>query len=338
MFSLNPCSDRLAEDYASLLVSGLKRQSCAEVAVERLLRMKAATVLGLEPCLKRFGSRVYGGQSPRSDLDVVCVLPEDDTSCHEARIHKFLKAMLDILQQDAGCTRVHDAIEGKWTVQFSFANMPVDFSAYCGPVEGGHSQSQLTARVARRISTFPVLANTLIRLVTDFAKRTHVCWNKKGPLGTQMKSIHWVLLVIAWWSWRFPDGRGSTADLSLGAMFVEVLEFYSQFRFEKWIINAFSLRRPFSPHECATGDTNDVAIWVAVLGYKRWPPGNMLHKTGSDKIVAIQNVLTDELATLDADRESFWSEARYQLHSYVDLDYSPPVSQMPEDESFDGWI
>jgi hypothetical protein len=320
------------------LESLLERQTHAEDAVEQLLRIKVVTVLGWEPRLKRFGSRVYGGQIPTSDLDVVCELPKDDTSNPDARVYKFLIAVLDVLQQDAGCTKVKDAIDGKWTVQFRFANMAVDFTAHCGPVEDGHSASQLTVRVASMISALPVSVKTLIRLVVDFAKRSHVCWNQKGPLGTQMKSIHWVLLVIAWWSLRFTDRKGLTADLSVGEMFGSVLEYYAQFEFEHNIINAFSLRWPFVRHHCATGTTNVSSIWLAALRYKKGPRTNMLKKIGSDDLVAIREALTHGLAQLRTDPICFWAEARWRLHSYVDRDCPPPVSQMPQGESCDGWM
>jgi predicted nucleotidyltransferase len=316
----------------------LEGQTQGEDAVEQLLRIKVATVLGWEPRLKRFGSRVYGGQIPTSDLDVVCELPKDDTLHIDARIYRLLEGMLDILRQDAGCTMVRGAIQSKWTVQFRFANMTVDFTAHCGPVEDGHPPSQLTARVASMISDLPVVVKTLVRPVVDFSKRSHVCWNRKGAIGRQMKAIHWALLVIAWWSWRFKGRKGGTADLSAGAMFVSVLEYYAEFQFEEYIINAFSLRWPFVEHQCATRSTNAFSIWVAALGYQRWPPSNMLHKTGSDDVVAIRKALTDGLAQLRADPLSFWSEARWRLHSYVDRDYSPLVSQMRQDESCDGWI
>jgi predicted nucleotidyltransferase len=316
----------------------LGRQRQGEAAVEQFLRMKVVTVLGLEPRLKRFGSRVYGGQTPTSDLDVVCELPNDDISPPDARITNFLTVMHHILQQEAGCTKVIDAIGWKWTVQFCFANMAVDFTAHCGPVEEGHSPSQLTAKVASMISDLPLSLKSLIRLVVDFAKRSRVCWNKKGARGSQMKSIHWVLLVIAWWSWRFPVCKRATADLSVGEMFGLVLEHYSHFEFERYLINAFSLRWPFVEHHCATGSTNVFSIWVAVFGYERWPPNNLLNQTGPHHLVAIRAALAHGLAQLRTDPICFWGEARCRLRAYVDRDYPSSVSQMPQDESCDGWI
>ena len=76
-------------------------------------------------------------------------------------------------------------------------------------------------------NALPTKGRRLLRLVVDWAKRSQVCYDRTGGVGTKLKAVHWSMLVVAWWSYRVNlAGPGFHDAIELGCLLFEVFRFY----------------------------------------------------------------------------------------------------------------
>ncbi len=148
-----------------------------------------------------------------------------------------------------------DGIERKWTVEFQFAEVKVDFTVCVGPVDSslsgeGHGPFQLTCSMRKAFGTLPSRARQLQRLAVDWAKSEGVCWDRTGDWVSygRLKAVHWAMLVAAWWTYHVDRDH---EHIELGRLLFEVLRFYTMFEFDNFAIapmtGAELRKQPFIP-------------------------------------------------------------------------------------------
>ena len=235
MPSDDPDADRLLNDHADKLRTIVAAQDRAIVPLKSILRILLQQIIvpagchcGYEPWpfdVHRFGSRVYGMALPSSDLDLVCMMwphhsgglgpaPLSVSQSAILSIKTLLVAMLERLKNRPDCTGINNAIDYKWTISFCFeGRMRVDFTVHLGDAnpEHVHQPSAITEATHIALTTLPDHVRILTLLVVVMAKRQGICFDGKGAIGDKLKTIHWTLLVIAFWR---ATGKNSTMGLA----------------------------------------------------------------------------------------------------------------------------
>ena len=230
-----------AESYAAFLEELVVVQERAQLHIRVLLEANIAAVVPVTVAyaLKFFGSRAFeprGYCLPSSDFDFVCELAAD-AHAYGFPPKLFLQLVYERLRADARCTDLNNAIDYKWTVEFRFAEVKVDFTVCVGPAADHHGPSQFTSSLCWAFSALPELGCRLQRLLVDWAKRSQVCYDRKGAVGHKLKAVHWAMLAAAWWSYHVAAaGPVFFGGVGLGRMLFEVLRFYALFDFDKFVI------------------------------------------------------------------------------------------------------
>jgi len=285
-------SEEVLEDYADMLQDDVTMTSGMEESVISFLMQAWMTVIGdkFRWSLKSFGSRRAGYALPSSDLDIVCELSSTGRPrCGFNDItFPLLRALMECLKRDyAECIidRVTDTIESKGTVSFNHRRrwhtgvLAVDATIWVGDVNLGHSPSRITTTLKNIFEERPKHALQLAQLVVERTKRIEVCWNRRGSIKGKLKSIHWVLLTMAFWR-AHPQCESSSLLTCFGQFFA----FYLHLDFECARISAIE-GEPF-----AGRPRSDEAVFLFdATGNGR----NNLKWTTSEDLANIRQALRD---------------------------------------------
>jgi len=311
------------EEYEAYLQSMRELQSPATQAIVDYLRLEIASAVNdwqvAAPIdVQVFGSRSYEVELPGSDLDVVCLLPEPESGSHGLDQY-LLRGMFQRLRSDPRCSAVEDKIEGVTTVTFHFAGLPIDFSVCCG----GHPPSQITNRVAKELRRLPGAVRSLARLTVDTGKRFGFCWKKKGPIGKQLKGVHWVMLVVAWWRHCGAEARAASREVGSHELLEMVLRFYADFDFEASSIYPF-LAAPMFRREYPWPEP----LWLEDPVRRG---RNLAWRIDTpEALQRMRAALRQALQSLTTRPHVFWREARERWSEFEDRSYSAEVAMSAE--------
>jgi predicted nucleotidyltransferase len=255
--------------------------------------------------ISTFGSRVFGGELPSSDVDVVCELPSD---CTTFRISGdiLLQRFLSLALADPRCTSVKNAINSKHTVSFRFggpSGLKVDVTFCTGSVELRHGPSRTTETIRKVLLELPENVRHLARLAVDAGKRLGGCFNGSGSVGNQLKAVHWVLLTVAWWR-GFAADSSELAHSTPATLLHAFLWWLAFCNYEELTINA--LKYPyFTPRQPATG----VPMWLEnPLG----DGGNLAGRINAEALEKFRTVLRASHDLLTNQPGKFWDDARWR--------------------------
>ena len=155
--------------------------------------------------LPMFGSRRYGAALPSSDIDLVLELKWDESlnqTQQDDQIYHLLNYFYERFKHAPLITQLLNISEQKSTLSFRIESIvysiKVDLTCCMGLAEYNHRPSQVTECIKSMLSGLDDGGRAMVRLTVDCMKRNHLCWNRKGAIGKQMKAVHWVLFVIAW--------------------------------------------------------------------------------------------------------------------------------------------
>jgi len=180
--------------------------------------------------------------SESSDLDIVCVL---HTNClnNDAMVKWFLFRLREYLYAlpEFNRSNIEDQIVGKKTIRCKFdQQLVVDITVHAG--DGQHDEtthwpSLTTAAVTFILNTVTSKVHKLCLLVVILAKQLDVCWDRIGSVGSKLKTVHWVLLTLAWWKQNEVEDQG-VEDQGLFDTLFWFASFYAEFAFEDQCISA----------------------------------------------------------------------------------------------------
>ena len=307
-----------------LVASQRPAQDFIKALLEMMVRATLSTTWEGQPTgvnlpfkLEFFGSRRYGVPLPSSDVDIVCILPEEFHIVLSKKV--FLSRMLHWIKREPLCTRVTDACKHKSTVEFRCAGMKVDFTLHVGD-DLSHSPLALTLKLKQLLDSLPQLVRDLCLLTIDWAKRSGACFKGKGPIGKMLKGVHWLLLTLAFVLAPRENPLPEAAPLLLQKLFV----FYSKFKFEQRIVDANVLwksttENPF-PHRVA--DT--ASMWLRCpLDATR----NLAEHVDTDFLTHTRKLLLEGVQSMHD--HSFWVDANHRWQSHSEAGPLPAMPQGP---------
>ena len=315
----------LARQYVHWLGEHISLQEeAAEYAEFLVARAVCETVTSagrIQYFVRRFGSRAHGVYClPSSDLDLVCEL---DPAIWEPGFTRknILEKVLDSLKQDGRLSAVKNVIKYKNTIEFTLAELRVDFTIHvreAGDLHSMHSPSRVTDTVGGLICAFSHTAQKVAMLAVDWAKRAHVCWDRKGAIHDGLKAIHWTLLAIAWYhfSRRYEEDSSGEADDPFSEILLELFEFYADFEFRSSRISALDLQ-PF--RESSAPAPERPVMWLSCpLDADR----NLAEYVTEDTVSHIRQALKEAQGHLSTSREGFWMAARQRWQPYWNRRYA----------------
>ena len=208
--------------------------------------------------LEFFGSRRSEVALPSSDVDIVCILPQE-IYCFLSKKH-FLSRMLQWIEREPLCTSVKDACKAKSTVEFKCAGMKVDFTAHVGDWVG-HTPLALTWHLKELLDQLPQLIRDLCLLTIDWAKRTGACFKGKGSIGTRLKGVHWLLLTLSFVLAPPTLDKNSHSDAA-PLLLRQLFEFYGTCAFENRAVDSRVLRKNMTEIPFRHREVDAVAMWL----------------------------------------------------------------------------
>jgi len=201
-------ADECLRHYMDWLWRAVRHQQGPVLQAERLVDNMIAMALRMSDGTfnasfrtVRFGSRLYDVVLPSSDLDLVVKLPDSGYPC----VTDFLLFIWVLINATAGCTYQNNGIDEVSTVSFCYAGLSVSVTAISGLAHQQHRPLRTSLVVARALDRLPPAARLIACLMVDWAKSiARVCWDRKGRVTGNLKTVHWVLLTIAWWRQTSP--------------------------------------------------------------------------------------------------------------------------------------
>ena len=295
------------QEEASEFIEFLVSRAIFEVAASNNIRIKYE--------VRRFGSRAHGVYClPSSDLDLVCELGEEIWS-KGLTPKSILEQVLAFFKDDARMTGVKNAIQAKKTIEFRFAELKVDFTIHVSDT-GAHRPSQVTDAVGDHILALSEVAQRVVMLMVDWAKREQVCWNRRGAIGEGLKAIHWSLLVAAWYQ---EHGCGEEEEHHVHDQSANILRtmigFYAIFDFSRFRICAFD-QPPFT--KIFTPASESPPMWIS-------SPVDACHnladRVTADTVSQIQEALNAAWKQLWVSPDAFWQESWQRWEAYRGREY-----------------
>ena len=149
----------------------------------------------------------------------------------------------------------------------------------------------------------------MVRLTVDCMKRNHLCWNRKGAIGKQMKAVHWVLFVIAWLKGSTDDDPGTVQLASsaspLSSRLMELVSFFQRFKFDEFAVDA-SMPLGFVPRRDATDGSRPPVVLCDPL----CPAKNLLaNRIDEAALFVIRGNLQTVYDCLQADCQRFYAHS-----------------------------
>jgi hypothetical protein len=180
---------------------------------------------------------------------------------------------------------VRDGIEGKTTVSFRFAReLRVDCTAHIGRVEYGHTPSRMTKQICTALDGMPSTVRMLCLLVVDKMKRAGACWDRSGSIGSQLKAVNWVLLVIAWWR-----DTAWCLDATLHCCLFQFFAFYAAFSFEEYCIDSTTREEPLYRRRALARDEGCMCLADPTRpGLGSW---NILDRVTPNELMRVREIL-----------------------------------------------
>eukprot|EP00927_Polykrikos_kofoidii_P046912 TRINITY_DN4101_c0_g2_i1.p1 TRINITY_DN4101_c0_g2~~TRINITY_DN4101_c0_g2_i1.p1 ORF type:complete len:581 (+),score=57.22 TRINITY_DN4101_c0_g2_i1:81-1823(+) len=324
-----PSAAEMAKDYSEYLKSLLQRQEPAERSIMAFLEAAVNDALALnwdnQPqvtpvphALRLFGSREYQLALPSSDMDVLLELPAD-IHIYKLTRKLVLQRMLAFMRADPRVTGITNAIEAKKTVCFRLASLKADFTVCTGSPESVHSPTRVTGFVRAGLNEMPEAVHEFARLVVDFMKRVHACWDRRGAIGNQLKSVHWVLITIAWYrNSLLVDGHEALCLRTQPLMALHsFLDWTVRFPFQLWRIDAES-SLPFSGRPQVTASFANEAVSLPPVVPVLWlcdpaePQHNLTERVDEDTLSKVRTRIHEALQDLLSDPRRFWDDSRYR--------------------------
>ena len=201
--------------------------------------------------LHKFGSHMYGLPLPSSDVDLVCVLP-DNLESYRLSGKLVLERILKKCKGFELCTGVVNATKFKSTVELRCANLRVDFTIHVGDVMK-HRPSALSRHLGEWLDRMPSCVRDFCLLAVDWAKQCGACYNRKGTIKNLLKGVHWALLALAYYMYQASQGCSALSSPAPGIdseaaplrLLKSMLEFYKAFEFEHFSICPLTMSNPF---------------------------------------------------------------------------------------------
>ena len=165
-----------------------------------------------------------------------------------------------------------------------------------GAVPKSHRPSWSTLAVMRwfDFAKHKCIVRRLAILVVDVMKSKRICIDGEGIAVAKVKTIHWVLLTIAWWRLTIGDALPrSTPD----ALLRSLLDFYVNFQFESTQIDALGA------HVTSPSCDREDVMWLSDVDGQS---GNLLWKVKASNLAQIRQILKQCLTELRMDSNSFW--------------------------------
>ena len=225
----------MAKQYCAWLDDFVLKQEEAGVFIAHVVRRTLLEVVAAARAkLTRYHVRFFGSRDfyvyslPDSDLDLVIEVREEIyTQGLSERI--ILERMAHILRNHEHATQVNNAITAKTTISFTLRQLKVDLTIHVGDTrKGGHLASALTDTVGNRMLDLSEVAQSVVMLMVDWAKRNGVCRKPNGTNRAGLKAIHWSLLVVAWYQ-RFWNSIIEVSDVDdPAAILLQVFGFFLQ--------------------------------------------------------------------------------------------------------------
>lgn len=195
---------------------------------------------------KLFGSYRYGIPQPHSDLDLVCLLPNNLEDAFNLTLTVVLDRVAAFCKQHPLCSQVTKTTD---TVKLRYQGHPVDIGLHVGN-QRQHWGSRTTAYLKHRLSEDLPWVRRYCLLVADWACANSVCYDGRGSIGEKLKKVHWVFLALAYLQTQ-PMQPDMDEDLQPGHYLGKMLHFYKDFDFAHHYIdpgnvaNTFQRRRGY---------------------------------------------------------------------------------------------
>lgn len=206
-------------EYTLWLSNVVYHQQSAETEVERFLDKlieKALTPLDAIQCFpfntERVDLRGNGLAVPNSPLQIVVKLPlRNDLKCFGAPdVREFLGLMLTLFRNEPNLSV--NAVMDNNTIGLTYAGLVVEFTAIYWTQWWSHLPRLMSVSVAEVLRVLPRHVTLLAIIIVDWANTiVHLTGNLKG--------IHWILLLIAWWRHTLPDHNLPLATLFANCLF-----------------------------------------------------------------------------------------------------------------------